>query len=623
MKKYLFFITGGLLFTALLFTGCIKNEETAGVKSLRMAQASLIQARADQESALIAANVAYAEAEAAMEQSRADIQRAAADEAIAGSEVRIAIIRAEQEAKLAKAVADAESALSASKKNLEVALRDLEKEIAKSEVENPTLDEYMAKYKATILKIESLQSNIISKQKDINAKNIEISFGGATQAKINTLEKYQRDLLRQEDLKTRYAAANTDPSTIFGSLNEAEVVLEGLEADEDDLNAQIVTATAAVATANTAMTDAATAYGDIQGFVEDVEDFTSTIGHSKSIDAKILDELSDDPSATATSFKSLVDYDLLIVAAQDDVVDAQEIRTNLQQQLTAVTALHNAYKNALTAKQNARKTALSTYRSAVQAYNVALLAASGDITAAPVVTANTAKDNAETAFNTADTELTDLKNNISGAALDFGVLGGSSEWDDVFYTWVGNNDEKIEDLIEDLATNDIPAAQEDLDDAQNDLAELQADRAIVVDYIAYLQNELGASAANVATLKADYFAAKTAWTAAKTAKEAKDDELVVLTAEITYATAVRDALEGDYTRITTKLEDLDTEIENLKTAVIAADKAVQTEGLTDLEFLQGELEVLQVELSHLQEQLTVEKSSAAVYLQLITAEIGS
>ncbi|HKL72516.1 MAG TPA: hypothetical protein VJ855_07675, partial [Marinilabiliaceae bacterium] len=327
--------------------------------------------------------------------------------------------------------------------------------------------------------------------------------------------------------------------------------------------------------------------------------------------------------ASTTPFQSLVDYDLLIVAAQDDVVDAQEIRTNLQQQLTAVTALHNAYKNALTAKQNARKTALSAYRSAVQAYNVALLAAGGNTAAAPVIAANTAKTTAETTFNTADTELTTLKNDIATAALDFGVLFGDPEWDDVFYDWVGNNDEKIEDLIESLSDTDIPTAQTALDDAQNDLAELQADRAIVVDYIAYLQNELGASAANVATLKADYFAAKTAWTAAKTAKEAKDDELVVLTAEITYATAVRDALDGDYTRITTKLDGLNTAIETLKDAVIVSEKAVQTEDLTDLEFLQGELEVLQVELSHLQEQLTVEKSSAAVYLQLITAEIGS
>lgn len=83
MKKQLRFISGGVLLCGLLFTGCVKNEESSGVEAMRKAQASLIQARADHESALIASEVAFEEAIAAIQQANADLACAETDDEIA------------------------------------------------------------------------------------------------------------------------------------------------------------------------------------------------------------------------------------------------------------------------------------------------------------------------------------------------------------------------------------------------------------------------------------------------------------------------------------------------------------------------------------------------------------
>lgn len=603
MKKQITLIFGGVLLFGLLFTGCIKNEESDGVKALRMAQASLIQAKADHESAIIAADVAYEEAQAAMAQASADIQRAAADLAIANSEIDIAIAQGSQQAKLNKAVADAEIALATSKKNLESALRDLEKEIAKSEVENPTLDEYMAKYKTTIAKIEDLQGDIINKQKEINEKNIAISFGGAKQAVLNDLAQATRDLVKAEDLKTKYTAASIDPTTLYASLNDAEVALEVLETQKINLGGKLDKATVDFDNAMEKMFDAGDQYDEVKNGIDLVNNFTSKVGFSETIDGEFFI-----PGATSGNYNSLVDYD-------EDIADKQEELADMQLKLTSLNALHTAYKNALTAKQNTRKTKLAAYRSAVQAYNVALLAAGGDATAAPVVTADGVKTTALNEYNTADGELTNLKNDIAGAAIDFGLIG-NPDWDDKFYIWVGNNDEEIEDLIADFTTNDIPTAQDDL-------AEVQFDRAVVVSFIDLLETDFGATAANLATIETAFHTAKDSWIAAAKVMMGLQSDLNDLELDIELAEAVADALDDDYSALISNLDDINDDIALLKDAVELLEEQVQNENITDVDFLNGELEVLQLEVAHLQEQLTVEKSSAARYLQLITEEIGS
>ncbi|MGQ1945862.1 hypothetical protein ACT3CD_02015 [Geofilum sp. OHC36d9] len=625
MKRIITLITGIVLISGLLLTSCIKNEEADGVKALRMAQASYIQAKANHEAALISADSIY---QAAL----ATIQQATADKMVASTELEIEIMRAVQQSKLDQAVAEAQSDLADSKVLLEQALRALEAEIAQSETENPALDEYMTKYKAAIAKVEGFRSDIIAKQKEINQTEIAVTFGGASDFLLNALAQAKSDLDKEEDWKVKYAAANEDPTAIYSDLNAAEVAYAGLLADQTDLQAEIDAANTAATKAGDLVQDALDDYQDAQDMLDDIADFTSTEGFFGQIDGDILEEVTGEPGAGDDSYYSLVDYDDMIQAQGEVVSSVQEQRTYYQNQLAAVTALYNAYKTPLNNAQTARDAALAAYNSAVQAYNVALLTAQdtdpvSDATSAPaVVAANNAMSDALTAYNDANDDLTTIKNDIAGAAVSFGISDSEDNaysWNSNFYNWFGNNDVEIEDLIEHLTDITIPDIQESIDDETADLEELQADRAVVVAVIAYYENMLGADpTAAVDALKDAYFVARDDYFAANDDVDALNDEMSDLNEEIGLALAVRDAFEGDYNRISNRLESFDNTIANLNVDIDDLQEQIDNANITDVDYLEGQLANLESELEHLQEQLTVEETKASNYLALINLELS-
>lgn len=624
MKKLLLLGKSFLLITVFLLSGCIKNEETDGVKALREAQASLIQAKADKESALIEAEVAYREAEAALKQAQADLQAAQARTAEAQSEQQIAIIKAETLALADKAVADAERALATSQAALEGALRDLEAEIALTTIENPTLDEYFAKYKATTGRIKTLQNNIINKQKEINEKNIALAFGGATQAVKNSLARNQRKLEKAEDKYEKYASANANPADIFEDVNAAEVAAKNIadeKAREESKKAELEKIVAIKAAA---MSNFAEEYAELEELVDLVDDLTNTLGFTAKIDAIDYARLTNNPLAVDSVYKSIPKYVEEIDAAQEDLDDLAVEKANVQSVLSSVKALQNSYSSSLNLAQRARDNALNAYRNTVQAYNVALLANGGDVTNPAVSAAETAMNDALTEFSTKDTELTNLKGDIANAALDFGLAGaGLDEWDEKFYAWVGNNDEKIEALITNLEDNVIPDIDEDIAEAEEKKAELEESKAIVEAYIALLKTEYKATETSLTSVRNKFFAAEAEWIAAREAKEEQDDLISAINLEKAFIEAVKDALLGDYTVINTELEALEDAIKDLIVAVEADQKQIDEKDITDVEYLEGQISVLTIELGHLEQQLTVEQKLAGNYLNLINEELGS
>jgi hypothetical protein len=613
------------LLSGLLFTSCIENEESEGVKALRLAQASYIQALADHESAIISADSIYQAALAAIEQ-------ATADEFVASTELEIEIMEAVQQSKLDQAVADAEADLAASEVLLEEALLELEAQIAESDAATPALDEYVAYYKEAIVEVESLRSQIVDKEAEISEAEIAITYSGASDYLINSLADAQDDLEKELDWQEKYEAAEEDPSTIYSDLNAAEVAYDGLLADQTDLQSEIDDAADASNVAADLVQDALDDYQEAQDWVDMAEDFTSTEGYYAEIDGDILEDVMDEPGTGDAYYYSLVDYDDLIEDQGEVISSYQETRTYYQNQLSAVTALYNAYSTSLDAAQTARDAALDAYNSAVQAYNVALLAAqdtdasSNATSDATVVAANNTMSDALTDYNDANDDLTTIKDGIAAAAVEFGVEDSEEseyDWSSNFYSWVGDNDTAIEELIDELSDVTIPAVQENIDDETAELEELEADSSVVAAVIAYYEDLLGSDTdAAIETLKDAYFDAKDVYYAALDAEEVLSDEMSDLTDEIAYALAVKDAFDEDYTRISSRLELFDTTIADLYAEIDSLQEQIDNADITDVEYLEGQLEVLELELEHLEEELTVEETLADNYLALINVELS-
>jgi hypothetical protein len=70
------------------------------------------------------------------------------------------------------------------------------------------------------------------------------------------------------------------------------------------------------------------------------------------------------------------------------------------------------------------------------------------------------------------------------------------------------------------------------------------------------------------------------------------------------------------------LELFDTTIANLTAEIESLQEQIDNADITDVEYLQGQLEVLALELEHLEEELTVEETKADNYLALINVELS-
>ncbi|NLX72862.1 MAG: hypothetical protein GXY94_06115, partial [Bacteroidales bacterium] len=166
MKRIKFF-AGAAIMAVFVFSGCIDNEESEGVKSLRKAQASLISARAYETTLRANADSAYAAvqlridiASAVVAEANAALEAAKSDNERSTLAIKLEIEMLEQNALLAAA----QDALASAQKDLEIALSDYEAELADDVAKNKILDKYLISYKAAIVDANALQVEIIGLQ---------------------------------------------------------------------------------------------------------------------------------------------------------------------------------------------------------------------------------------------------------------------------------------------------------------------------------------------------------------------------------------------------------------------------------------------------------------------------
>ena len=127
MKKSLFFVP--MLAVAVMATSCIDNEESEGVKEIRLAQASLLQAQASATTTNAQAQATLMAAEAAYKQAQADLQTA-----------QIAYTEAQVEAQ--EEAIRHQAAMNALQEEMQAAGNRLQKAKHQRQMERATLGEY-------------------------------------------------------------------------------------------------------------------------------------------------------------------------------------------------------------------------------------------------------------------------------------------------------------------------------------------------------------------------------------------------------------------------------------------------------------------------------------------------
>lgn len=312
MKKLFLLGKSFLLISIFVLSGCIKNEETDGVKSLRQAQANYIQAEADRIAALIDSEVAYNLADAAFRQAEVDIKNADARKKEAQTEQEIAILQAETTSKVERANIEAQAALNISKKNLEASLRALKEEVAKTEAATPALDEYLTKYAESVGNIADLQDDIIDLQEDINLLNLELVFEGPSQALLNSLARNKKKLQVAEDKLAQFVAANNDPNSIYGDANQAIAALLTIEEEIEKLSGEMDILMGQLDVKDDELSDIENEYNDFSFEVETLDLFRTELTFSYFIDDIFVSIITGEPGASGRNFLSIPKYDEII-----------------------------------------------------------------------------------------------------------------------------------------------------------------------------------------------------------------------------------------------------------------------------------------------------------------------
>ena len=188
-KKFLSVVLFGALMagSSVTFTGCIDNDEPAGIEELRGAKAELIRAKVAVEAANAArenanaalilaqaevqkAQAAYWNAEAAKKQAEADSMAAVSDEARAKAEYMIAYYKQQME----EAALTHDSVMAKLQKDLAVAKRQYELAIKQIEIAKATLSE------KDLVKVSSLQELVDNLYAQIYGGTIVSADGTST-----------------------------------------------------------------------------------------------------------------------------------------------------------------------------------------------------------------------------------------------------------------------------------------------------------------------------------------------------------------------------------------------------------------------------------------------------------
>ncbi len=265
-KKFLSAVLFGALMTgsSVTFTGCIDNDEPAGIEELRGAKAELLRAKVAVEEA----NAAAKNAEAALILAKAETEKAKAEEAKAQADLRrleVELQAAENEARKAEIEAEIEQTkldmeaaalrhqtemlrlqeeLAMANRQYEIALKQIEiAQALMSESEKVTLAELTFKVKeaqddvdrkAEIVKVKEEQyyNAMLDSRKDtVNFKRLELAVVRAKAAQATaeeTLEKWKNFLKN-----------DTETADWRKEVAVLEDSIEGLDKKKTELNVKL------------------------------------------------------------------------------------------------------------------------------------------------------------------------------------------------------------------------------------------------------------------------------------------------------------------------------------------------------------------------------------------------
>lgn len=604
-----FRLLAGLLLMAGLLFGCIKNEESDGVKALRQAQAELIKAKAANETTLAAAEAAFRNAQAKIEEAKAlqtaaqaeyqqlqnQLRAAQNEDDIARMTVELELFQIQKQGAIEAARLEAQVLLNTAQINLEQSLRALEAEMAVSEVTNPALDEYMTAYKTAIGKVTGLQSQIIGKEAEIATAVYYNSDDELMNSKLIEKASHEREKSLLEAWQTRYEAI------VGNTVTRQEAILDGREM-ESDLQANIDLLEVAIADQNLVRGNAEaiykTKYWDYQTAqtaINKIAQFTEGTGGK--IPMNFLEVHFDNPNHEES------EYDYYAIVHYETAIDNYtEAISGYKAVLKKVEQIETIYARDLATLKNAVEVALANITSKQHALNLAEVAVNADDSQANIDALDAAQDaydDALTAYNDALTAYNDFKGDIDNSD----IVGINEQYTQSYYSWVtGALTANIDALI--------AIYEAKIEENEGFKAENVEELAVVNAYIAYLES---IDISRIPEFKEAYFAARASYWSAKAEYDAKTRELDSLTAEKTRTETYVEVLENQYSKINKILDDLQDSIYKEEAAI----------AMVDVKFASwaSYKEMLQKELKVLEDELNVYQIKAEKYYALVNAEL--
>lgn len=610
MKRIKFFAAAAIM-AVFVFSGCIDNEESEGVKSLRKAQASLIQAkayetnvRANADSAFAVVQLRIEIASAVIAEANAALEAAKRDNERSTLAVKLEIEMLKQNALLAAEQAN----LAEAQKDLEIALSDYEAELADDVAKNKILDKYLVSYKAAIADANDLQVEIIGLQESLfKAEFYALDSNLAITADIlekKELEKskLERTLDLNEGWKAKAEAVYGNTADRHAVINDVREIKEQLKLEIDAKDVEIEKLDGQMKAKIKAYENALVAYGDAMDAEDKIEAFTDGAGGD--IPQEVLETLTDTPNEAAASYSSIEDYNKELVAENEALGLLMDDRTDINSSLTRIKALKNSFAPALAAAEEAVKTAEANLNAAQHNKNMAELQVDTDPSNTTYATNLTTRQaelaTAGTAYSEAVNERDAIKTAINASPLlesNYYSIVAIDQLSDID-TLIVRNERALEQK------NDAIAEQ------QEKVSDLIADLAVVNGYITYLQTiEVG----DVAALKAVYFAARSDYFELLDQKDVLDINKGILEVDLASATSLETSLKGDYDDINTFI---DARIDD-----IAGNKADIANLDADFATWDSYVAALGRKIEQKQLELDITEKQAAYYKALIDLEL--
>ncbi len=563
--------------------GCVKNEESEGVKQLRLGQAALLQARATATTMEAEAEAAYTLAMAAVQEAQAQMNLANArkqeilnelneaqnENTIAQLQLALEILQAEQEYEIAVAVAEAKELLNAAEISLMASIRALEK--ATAENENALLEEYLNLYKAAIAEVVAARADIVTETGKLARYQIYVNgVGGDLVAeKLREQEKLERELALNELYKSKLDEVLGDPSSMNDERLEASRHVDSLKKDRSNLYKEEEKLSVAEIKAKTVRDAASDDYNEVKNIIAnnsgDIDNWTNNII------AGLINDNDFDLTING-NYNSKVWYEGEIADAEEDIATWQSEIADFEVTLANQQEVYNVHAAKLAELYTAYVADEATYQAAEQAYQVAKAEYEADDSAENL----TAMNDAETARDTAEGE--------RDASLLEHDTYKLNYYDSALAAVEGTQD-NIEDREDWIA------------DAQEDIADWLADHAIVVDYIAFLQAELDDALLAYDDVKLAYTEAYSAWVVADQAYSDSQDEITMINVEIGFAENYVNLLEGEFTSMETARDNIAIEIESNKKDLAELDVTFAT-WESAIAAQQDKIEVLEAELAY-------------------------